>query len=173
MKKYSLIVLRLLCIDALNVNENCSEPLGMQSGVIQDQQISASSSKSTKFSPQQVLQTILYYFVKKYFLFLKARLNGNDEGGAWCPDNRENENNFLEIDLINDYVVSGVTLQGRNLNGGEYASHFRLQFWRMGFTDFADYRHSSGEILLSGNINAFDTTEQDLSEMVVIASKIR
>ena len=69
-------------------------------------------------------------------IFLQARLNTEQDGGAWCPvvRARPGEPRYLEIDLIEDYVISSVVTQGRYADGlgKEFASHFMLKFWRQG-----------------------------------------
>ena len=83
--------------------------------------------------------------------------------------------NYLEIDLLGDYVINSIVIQGRRDNGigTEFASHFKVMFSRNGFSDFVEYRHDNGEILLKGNLNPFDSREQHLNDMLVIAAKLR
>ena len=66
-------------------------------------------------------------------------------------------------------------IQGRSDNGigTEFASHFKVMFSRNGFSDYVEYRHDNGEILLKGNLNPFDSREQHLKDMLVIAAKLR
>merc|ERR1711862_523210 len=110
----------------LTVNSTCSQRLGIESGVIKDFQLTATSSLSTFLGPEK---------------FLQARLNL--VGGAWCPSKSwSSKLNYLEIDLLDDYVVSSILIQGRYANDGlknEFATHIMLKFWRKGYTEFLDY----------------------------------
>ena len=104
-------------------------------------------------------------------------MNSEEGGGAWCPSQsaRPGSPSYLEIDLIEDYVISSVVIQGRHANGlgKEYASHFMLKFWRNGCTDFSEYRDENGELILKGNVNSQDTREIMLTNAIVIGSKLR
>ena len=75
----------------------CSSPLGVESGLLPDSQLKASSSYSTSVMPQM------------------GRLNSMVGGGAWCPakviSNHSME--WLEVDLGRRQLVSGVIIQGR------------------------------------------------------------
>lgn len=82
----------------------------------------------------------------------------------------------MEIDLIEDHVISSVVIQGRfaaNGAGNEYATHFKLKFWRNGYNDFSEYRDEDGEVVLKGNVNSQDTHELKLDNAIVIGSKLR
>ena len=104
-------------------------------------------------------------------------MNNEEDGGAWCPSQsaRPGSPSYLEIDLIEDYVISSVVIQGRHANGAgnEYASHFMLKFWRNGYNDFSEYRDENGEIILKGNVDSQDTREIKLTNTIVIGSKLR
>ena len=108
-------------------------------------------------------------------MFLQARLNL--VGGAWCPSKSwSSKLNYLEIDLLDDYVVSSILIQGRYANDGlknEFATHIMLKFWRKGYTEFLDYRDEKSEVLLKANNNGYDVSEQKLTNMIVLGSKIR
>ena len=106
---------------------------------------------------------------------MQGRLNNEEEGGAWCPSPsaRPGSPIYLEIDLIEDYVISSVVIQGRHGFGNEYASHLMLKFWRNEYTDFLEYRDENGEVILKGNVNSQDTREIKLTNAIVIGSKLR
>ena len=106
-------------------------------------------------------------------------MNSEEGGGAWCPDtiisNRQERQQFLEIDLLVDHVISSVVVQGRFAHGvgQEYAEHYMLQFWRRGMDRFAEYRDEKAGLLLKGNTNTYEAVEHVLVNMLVIASKVR
>ena len=106
-------------------------------------------------------------------------MNSEAGGGAWCPDsiisNRQDVQQYLEIDLLVDHVINSVVVQGRFANGlgQEYAEHYMLQFWRRGMNKFAEYRDQRAGLLLQGNTNTYQTVEHVLRNMLVIASKVR
>ena len=107
---------------------------------------------------------------------MQGRLNHDDGGGAWCPRQSHFARlDYLEIDLLQDHVISAVVIQGRFANGigKEFATHFMVKFWKEGYRKFEDYRDQNGEVLLGGNVNTFQPREQQLDNMLVIASKIR
>ena len=82
---------------------------------------------------------------------LQARLNHDDGGGAWCPRPSQFARlDYLEIDLLQDHVISAVVIQGRFANGvgKEFATHFMVKFWKEGYRTFEDYRDENGEVIL-------------------------
>jgi len=97
------------------LSSSCSSPLGLESGLLPDSQLSASSSYSSSVSPQM------------------GRLNSVTGGGAWCPakvvNNKSRE--WLEVDLGSKQTVTGVITQGRwdRGLGQEFAQHVMLQYW--------------------------------------------
>ena len=107
---------------------------------------------------------------------MKARLNSEAGGGAWCPRHviGEEDEEYLEINLVVDHLIHSVMTQGRFANGlgQEYAEKYRLQFWRKGMEEFVSYRVGDVE-LLQGNTNTYQAVEQVLEGLPVIASKIR
>jgi len=149
-------------VSGIKVSPNCSQPLGMEDGRISNTQITASSSYQEDIVGPH-----------------KARLNSEEGGGAWCPDtivsSNQEKQQYLEIDLLVDHVISSVVLQGRFANGvgQEYAEHYMLQFWRRGMDRFAEYRDEKAGLLLKGNTNTYETVEHVLVNMLVIASKVR
>ena len=108
-------------------------------------------------------------------IHLQGRLNNEEEGGAWCPSQsaRPGSPIYLEIDLLEDYVISSVLIQGRYGFGNEYSSYLMLKFWRNEYTDFLEYRDENGEVILKGNVNSQDTREIKLTNAIVIGSKLR
>lgn len=69
--------------------------VGMWSGLIPDERITASSSYSSGHLP--------YY----------GRLGTNIGHGAWCAA-ANNSNQFLEIDLGIEHSISGITIEGKH-----------------------------------------------------------
>ena len=64
----------------------------------------------------------------------QARLNTESGGGAWCPsrviDLNHSLQEWLEVDLRQETLVTAVVVQGRYANGlgQEYAEHFALRY---------------------------------------------
>ena len=158
LRLYLVIGVGLLC----NVScDQCSSPLGMENGKITNAQLSASSSyEINSVGPYQ------------------ARLNNNKGGGAWCPKSFISEatgtDEFLEIDLGEEYRIGGVVTQGRFANGlgQEYAESFLIQYWRPGMPDFQGYEDRSGVDLFTGNTDTYTEVETRLNPPVV-ASRLR
>ncbi|XP_072028701.1 uncharacterized protein [Amphiura filiformis] len=76
----------------------CRDKLGMESGTILDNQITTSSQLYDQFSPSN------------------ARLNAvpvNDEPGAWVALHL-NTQQWIQVDLMNDTIITGVIIQGRD-----------------------------------------------------------
>jgi len=141
--------------------EGCSDPLGLEDGRIGDSQMRASSS----YSYESVGPSA-------------GRLNSEKGGGAWCPKNLISENmetqEFLEIDLEYNHIISAVVTQGRfsNGRGAEFAEFYIVQFWRQGMDAFVDYTDDDGEKILEANKNTFSESKIIL-ESTIVASKIR
>ena len=53
----------------------------------------------------------------------KGRLNG---AGAWSPSNNNDANDYLQIDLIYEYVICAVATQG-NPNADDWTTKYKLQ----------------------------------------------
>jgi len=143
------------------MQEDCSQPLGLEDGRIEDSQIRASSS----YSPESVGPSA-------------GRLNSEKGGGAWCPKRQITKNmkkqEFLEINLHSNHVITAVVTQGRFANGQgvEFAEFYVLQYWKEGMENFVDYVDDDGEKVLEANKNTFSESKQVLSSAIV-ASKVR
>merc|ERR1711971_648480 len=141
--------------------DGCWEPLGLEDWRIGDSQIRASSS----YSPESVGPSA-------------GRLNSEKGGGAWCPKNLITENmdtqEFLEIDLEYNHVITAVVTQGRFASGrgAEFAEFYIVQYWREGLEAFQDYLNNDGEKILEGNKNTFSESKI-LLDTPIVASKIR
>merc|ERR1712212_897340 len=96
----------------------CSFPLGVESGLLPDSHLSASSSYSSSVMPQM------------------GRLNSMVGGGAWCPakviSNHSKE--WLEVDMVREQMVTGVIIQGRwdRGLGQEFAKYVMIQYMEEG-----------------------------------------
>lgn len=75
----------------------CVQPLGMESDVIQDSQISASSYNNNQVLPRC------------------GRLNRNDDTcrGSWVSNGTNAEGEYLQIDLLKPHIITKVATQGR------------------------------------------------------------
>ncbi|XP_068918044.1 discoidin domain-containing receptor 2 [Tenebrio molitor] len=157
----STFVLLLLAVphtDALELG-SCGSALGMESGVIKDSAITASSAyDSSSVGPQH------------------GRLRNDKNGGAWCPRQMVSRDakEYLEINLKELHVITGCRTQGRfgNGQGQEYAEEYMIEYWRPNFTKWIRWKNHSGKELLPGNTNTFTIVDQKL-DPPVIASKIR
>ncbi|XP_055335639.1 discoidin domain-containing receptor 2-like [Paramacrobiotus metropolitanus] len=143
---------------ALNYDE-CVAPLGMESELIADDQIKASSSyDDASVGPQN------------------ARVGHEDGGGAWCPRQQVKKDvyEFLEVDLLQLHVVSSVETQGRfgNGQGQEFAEQFMLEYQREPDSEWITFRNRKGEKLFRGNTNTYVRNNQKL-DPPIIARKIR
>ncbi|XP_045112632.1 discoidin domain-containing receptor 2-like isoform X4 [Portunus trituberculatus] len=157
---HSFLLLGLLPHAAAFNLEFCKEPLGMQSGRINDTQISASSSYDvSRTGPPS------------------ARLNKEVQGGAWCPRGMvggKSPKQFLEIDLKKTHVISATESQGRfgNGEGKEYAESYTLEYWRPGINSWYTYKRWNGDKILEGNVNTYTAVRTELVPPI-LASKIR
>ena len=155
------LLLGLAASSARNIDRDCSSPLGLESGSIPDSSLLASSS----FSLSSVGPS-------------SARLNSEKGGGAWCPKNiiteKMDKQEFLEIDLKYNHIITSVVTQGRFANGQgqEFAEFFILQYWREGMEGFMSYSNNNGGEILPGNKNTF-TEVETLLEKEIVASKVR
>ncbi|XP_071552608.1 discoidin domain-containing receptor 2-like [Panulirus ornatus] len=159
------LLLHLLIISYLTVNPgscfmtgHCDVALGMESGVIPDDHITASSHHDAAVSA----------------IYGRARVEA--EGGAWCPRQviYKEGVEYLEVYLGNVYLVTKVEVQGRfgNGYGREFAEKYKLQFWRPGLDHWATYSDGRGQELLEGNSNTYLAQTSQLSPPV-IAARVR
>jgi len=140
----------------------CSNPLGMENGRISSSQISASSTYQHSLVGAG-----------------KGRLNSEAGGGAWCPKSMisslDENQEYLQIDLLVDHIITAVVIQGRFANGlgQEFTEYFLLQFWREGMEEFVDYGKDGEALVLTANKNTYQAVEQVINQTLVIASKVR
>ncbi|XP_076351974.1 discoidin domain-containing receptor 2-like isoform X2 [Tachypleus tridentatus] len=138
--------------------ESCKTALGMKSGDIRDEDITASSSYNDAVGPWT------------------ARLEQEVNSGAWCPSKQihKDTQEYLEINLRTLHVITQVATQGRfgNGQGQEFAEHYKLEYWRPGVHHWILYRNRTGHELLQGNTNTYVPVKKKV-DPPIIASKIR
>uniref|UniRef100_A0A6J0SW27 Coagulation factor V n=1 Tax=Pogona vitticeps TaxID=103695 RepID=A0A6J0SW27_9SAUR len=75
------------------IDKECRLPMGLESGIIQDSQISA-SGHTGYWKPQL------------------ARLNGAGKYNAWSTEKKSNEHPWIQVDLQREVLITGVKTQG-------------------------------------------------------------
>ncbi|KAH9634771.1 hypothetical protein HF086_012637 [Spodoptera exigua] len=143
----------------MSVAAQCIAPLGMESGLIPDKDISASSCYNDgNVAPQN------------------GRLNQDIKGGAWCPRSQitTESTEWLEIDLHSVHVITGTGTQGRfgNGQGQEFAKAYVIEYWRPKLGKWVRYRTGDGQEILEGNTNTYLEKKNHL-DPPIWASKIR
>lgn len=138
---------------------DCNKPLGMESGEIKDEDVTASSSYNVaSVGPQN------------------GRLNRELSGGSWCPEKQISQGvyEYLEINLHKMHVVTEVATQGRFGNGigQEYAEEYMLEYWRPGLSNWRRFRNRQDQEVFEGNLNTYMTVNRHV-DPPIIASKIR
>ncbi|KAJ1369056.1 Epithelial discoidin domain-containing receptor 1 [Parelaphostrongylus tenuis] len=145
-------------VSALRLDECNSTALGMESGAIHDSQITASSS----FDKQSVGPQ-------------NSRIRTEIASGAWCPKPQIHSSSyeFLQINLVNNYIVTAVETQGRygNGTGREFVSEYMIDYLRPG-SKWIRYRNRSGHSLMTGNHETTAAVRRALDPPIV-ASRIR
>ncbi|XP_066972442.1 discoidin domain-containing receptor 2-like [Macrobrachium rosenbergii] len=143
---------------SLTTEGECRGALGMQSGNIPDEHISASS----------------YFDAAVNAIYARAHMDLG--GGAWCPREmvyREGKE-FLEVNLGSVHIITKVEVQGRfgNGQGQEFTRYYKLQLWRPGMKHWVTYTNGRGEELLEGNTNTY-LAQTSLLSPPVIATRVR
>ncbi|KAM4601578.1 neuropilin-2-like isoform 2-T2 [Polymixia lowei] len=117
---------------------HCSTALGMESGKISDDQISASSSfYDNRWSPRQ------------------ARLNNDDN--AWTPAEDSNKE-FIQVDLHFLKVLTGIATQGavsKETQKSYYVTTFKLEVSTNG-EDWMVYRHGKNHKVFHANTDPME-----------------
>ncbi|XP_018324989.1 discoidin domain-containing receptor 2-like [Agrilus planipennis] len=155
---FFLLLLHVSQSNCLDISQ-CIAPLGMESGDIKDEDITASSSfDSGNVGPRQ------------------GRLKVETNGGAWCPQTpaTAEPEEWLQIDLHTVHLVTSVGTQGRfgNGQGVEYSEAYILEYWRPRLNKWIRYRNYRGEEILNGNINTYLESKTEL-DPPIWATKIR
>lgn len=141
---------------------NKSMPLGMQSGAIKNEQLSASST----YNDQSVGPKF-------------ARFNRDESGGAWCPQPQVNQENsgseWIQVNLTDRYVITTVATQGRfgNGNGREYLEEYFIEYSRDFGSTWTKWRNSKGQTHLKGNNDTYSNVTSVLDLPIVGANMIR
>ncbi|XP_031430934.1 discoidin domain-containing receptor 2 isoform X2 [Clupea harengus] len=154
-----LFLLYLLGAVRTQVNPGvCRYPLGMSGGLIQDEDISASSQWSESTAARY------------------GRLDFEDGDGAWCPEitvEPDSLKEFLQIDLRSLHFITLVGTQGRHAGGmgNEFAQMYKIKYSRDG-SRWISWRNRQGKQVIEGNRNAYDIVLKDL-EPPIIARFVR
>lgn len=84
-----------------------------------------------------------------FFYFIFSRLKIDNNGGAWCPKHivARGLKEYLQIDLLQMHVVTGIKTQGRfgKGQGQEFTESYVIEYWRPGFTKWVRYRNTQGK----------------------------
>lgn len=137
----------------------CIAPLGMESGAISDEDISASTSfEHASVGPHN------------------ARIRIDKNGGAWCPKNMigKDATEWIEIDLHEVKIVTATETMGRfgNGQGAEFAESYVLEYFRPRLAKWVRYRDMESQQELEGNANTYLAVKNTLAPLI-LASKIR
>ncbi|GMT34505.1 hypothetical protein PFISCL1PPCAC_25802 [Pristionchus fissidentatus] len=154
----SLLLTLIASTQAIDLRE-CRRALGMESGAIRDDQISASSSFSVEYAGPQ-----------------HGRAGVESGSGAWCPAGQisATSREFIEIDLRETTMLTGVKTMGRydDGRGNEFARFYRVEYWRESVGEWR--RLITGDLheILQGNT---DTRSPHTSwiEGGVVVEKVR
>jgi hypothetical protein len=75
-------------------------------------------------------------------------------GGAWCPKQQVERGvrEYLQVDLSDVYVLTGVETQGRydRGRGQEYAEEYMIEYWRPGLDEWKQYSRWDGKQVSAG-----------------------
>ncbi|XP_038060290.1 EGF-like repeat and discoidin I-like domain-containing protein 3 [Patiria miniata] len=124
------------------------QPLGMEDGTIQDDRITASSILGTTYPAR------------------KARLNIDNGWAAWSND----ANPWIEVDLVQSTVVTGVTTQG---GYGVYVTAYKVSYKKQPSSDREHVTDGKGNIkVFIGNYDAY-TPVTNLFDESVVATVVR
>ncbi|CAF0831961.1 unnamed protein product [Didymodactylos carnosus] len=144
----------------------CQTSLGLQSGLIPDSALSASSSyDSSSVGPTA------------------ARIRTEQYGGAWCPLSQANQilKEWLEIDFGNLTYLTQVESQGRfdNGRGKEFTDYYILEYTRysnttkiVDETKWIRYKQKGGNEWIQGNQNTY-LAEIRVLDPPIVARKLR
>nr|XP_054605677.1 discoidin domain-containing receptor 2 [Nothobranchius furzeri] len=158
----------------------CRYPLGMTSGQIQDEDISASSqwsdSTAARFGSvikHQLSSSSFPFTASVLLLPLSCRLDSDngDGDGAWCPDivsESDELKEYLQVDLLSLRFITLVGTQGRHADGmgNEFARRYRIKYSRDG-RNWVGWQDRSGRQVIEGNRNAYDVVLKDLEPPIV------
>lgn len=95
----------------------------------------------------------LLWWIKRSFAeeLIKTRLcriRTEIKGGAWCPNGliSPRSRQFLEIDLRDEYLITGTESQGRFANsvGVEFVESYSVEYWRSALNRWVKYKDFNG-----------------------------
>ncbi|CAB3400341.1 unnamed protein product [Caenorhabditis bovis] len=131
----------------------------MSNQKIKNEQISASSSYDLQSTGPQ-----------------HARAYQESGSGAWCPKHQINalSKEWLQITFGSDMVITGIETQGRydNGRGMEYATAYRIQYWRPSLNAWASYKDNFELETIPANNDTKNAVRRNL-DRAIIARRIR
>ncbi|XP_078603365.1 CUB and sushi domain-containing protein 3-like [Branchiostoma floridae x Branchiostoma japonicum] len=150
---YNYVMTQEQIVAARDVCKVCADPLGMESGAIPDDSITASSYWDTDHEPY------------------RGRLNGVDGVGAWAAlTNTIGE--WLQVDLGEINRVTGTIIQGRDDHYNQWVTSYKLQYSIDGIS-LTTYAGNDGpEKVFPGNDDR-STTVTNLLDTPVDARYVR
>jgi len=160
-----LIVWSMLLSVSYSTN-SCSSPspLGMESGIILDYQVSASSSFAPSVGPAM------------------GRLHNAEGGGAWCPANMvtNTTKEWLEVDLEKKMIITEISLQGRwdNGVGQELTPYIVLMYYDdlthqyKRYSDKHDDEDDDDNNVMTGNTDTYSVVKV-LLNTPILTSRVR
>ncbi|XP_033644317.1 lactadherin-like [Asterias rubens] len=132
--------------DRKSIECSTPEPLGLEDRTIPDESISVSSS---------------------YFAW-SGRLNGV----AWVP--RFDANCWLEVDLGESTVVSGLITQGDETIENWRVTEYKVKYKKMSSSDYEDVKDNNGAIqVFEGNIEDNETPVTNMFDQSIMAVIVR
>ncbi|KAM3728649.1 Discoidin domain-containing receptor tyrosine kinase [Dirofilaria immitis] len=134
--------------------KECTNPLGMESGLIRDNQLSASSSHDKDSTGPQ-----------------NSRIRTERGSGAWCPRQQISADvvEWLQIDFDTDMVITAIESQGR-FDGGrglEYAPNYMLEYWRESLGTWSRYKDDKQNEVMIGNSDTQSAVFRELDGGIV------
>ena len=123
------------------------EPLGISTGMIKSDQLTASSAHSNNWN----------YYGPQW-----SRLNTDEHFGCWFPaNNRAGE--WIQVDLGKVVPVGGIATQGR-AQGSYWVTSYTLQYSKDGETWEAYGREKGNTDVLTGNDDHFTVVKHELKD---------
>ncbi|XP_065679766.1 uncharacterized protein LOC100206447 isoform X1 [Hydra vulgaris] len=143
------------------IRSDCDLPLGMENGLIHDDQITAShwlyfeTSKNTHYAPYL------------------GRLNYNKSSGGWCSaDSETYKDQYIQVDLLKNKRISAIATQGKS-KSNEYVEKYQIYYLRDdGGTDYREYNESGVWKMFDGNLDSVNIVKNYFMQPI-IARKIR
>ncbi|XP_054158125.1 discoidin domain-containing receptor 2-like isoform X2 [Oppia nitens] len=105
--------------------------------------------------------------------------NNEKSGGAWCPHTQLSTDNsgqeWIEVYLPDQHIVTGVATQGRYGNGYgvEFVEEYWIEYSRDNGTNWIKWKATDGQHLLEGNVDTLSVVEHDLDLPIVDINRIR